>query len=88
MAVATVIQEGVAANEDEEFQIVVGGIGVLRLEHTAFATAITTGEDKAFELVVGDVCADTCLHLFADLGEVGLQGLAAIDGEPLFHAER
>jgi hypothetical protein len=26
--------------------------------------------------------------LFADLGEVGLQGVAAIDGEPFFHAAR
>lgn len=75
-------------DEDEEFEIVVGRIGGLGLEHTAFATSITTGEDEALELVVGDACADTGPHLFADLGEVGLQGVAAIDGEPFFHAAR
>ena len=88
LLVTAVIEQGAAANEDEELKVVVRGVPLRRAQHSAFTTAVATGEHEPFDLVVGHQRPDPVAHLQAHLVQVLLQFVTAIQGESSAHAAR
>ena len=70
-----------AGDEDEEFEVVVGGVALGCGEDTAFAAAVAAAEDEGLEEVSGDDFPEVCADGGAGLIEEGLEGGAAVAGE-------
>lgn len=81
LAESAFVEQGAAANEDEAFDVVVGGLARGGDEYAAFAAAITAAESEGFKTVRGDDAGDGVADGVADGGEAGFESGAAVAGE-------
>ena len=79
--VKPVVQQSAAFDEDIELHVIVGHVTVSAFEHAAFATAVSTGEENAFELRGWDKCAHAFTDSTADLCKVLLKSIAPVKRE-------
>jgi hypothetical protein len=79
-AVAFFVEARRAVDEEEKFEVVVGGVSGGSGENAAFAPAVSSGEEEGLKFVSRDDALDRLAESLTSLGKLLFEGAAAIAG--------